>query len=272
MSQEVICRKPVVDWLTVIAIAALAISFTVAFHEGVHALACLAVGGDLQEYSALYASCDSPSRWQAKIVAGSAPIYNLLAGVLLWLTLRGLENQPSETKFFIWLFMMMNWFYGAGYFIFSGIFNVGDWAVVIDGWDPGWLWRGLMTIVGIVLFIFFVRQGLKEYGKMVGGNGEEQMRRANRLFILSYVTAFVVVLLAGFFCPFGLNSLPVTAGLFAAAGALSPFLWMIRWFRTDRFEKPASEPLEIHRKWQWVVTAAVVIVVYVTILGRTLYF
>jgi hypothetical protein len=44
--------------------------------------------------------------------------------------------------------MMMNWFYGAGYFIFSGLSNVGDWAVVINGWDPNWLWRGLMPIVG----------------------------------------------------------------------------------------------------------------------------
>jgi len=38
MSQAVFDRKPVVDWLTVVAIAAMAISLTVASHEGVHAL------------------------------------------------------------------------------------------------------------------------------------------------------------------------------------------------------------------------------------------
>jgi hypothetical protein len=168
--------------------------------------------------------------------------------------------------------MMMNWFYGAGYFIFSGISNVGDWAVVINGWEPNWLWRVLMTIVGTLLFVFFVRQGLKEFGKIVGGNEDEQIRRANMLFILSYFTSFVVVLIAGFFCPYGLLSLPVTAGLFAVAGALSPFLWMIRWFRTGHFAKPVNEPLEIHRRWQWIVTGTISAFAYVYILGQTLYF
>jgi len=83
MFQAVSVRKPVVDWLTVVAIAEIAISFNVAFHEGVHALTCLAVGGHLQEYSALYESCDSPTESRGKIIAGSAPTYNLIAGVLL---------------------------------------------------------------------------------------------------------------------------------------------------------------------------------------------
>ena len=272
MSQAVLVRKPVVDWLTVVAIAAIAISFNVAFHEGVHAITCIAVGGNLQEYSALYESCDSPTESQTKIVAGSAPTYNLIAGVFLWIILRNSRKQSSEILFFLWVFMLMNWFYGAGYFIFSGIANVGDWAVVINGWEPSWLWRVLMTIVGMLLFILFVRLGLKEFGKIVGGNADEQIRRANKLCILSYITSFFVVLIAGLFCPYGFLSLPVTAGLFAVTGALSPFLWMMRWFRTDKFEKLVNEPLEIHRKWQWIVTAIIVVFAYVYILGQTLYF
>jgi hypothetical protein len=265
-------RKPVVDWLTVVAIAAIAISFNVAFHEGVHALACVAVGGDLQEYSALYESCDSPTEWQAKIVAGSAPTFNLLAGVLLWVILRNVRKRSSETQFFLWLFMLMNWCYGAGYFMLSGIANIGDWAVVVNGWDPSWLWRVLMTVVGIVLFIVFIRLALQEFGKMVGGDADEQIQRANRLFILSYITSFIVVLIAGFFCPYGPLSLPVTAGLFAVIGALSPLLWMTRWFRTENFVKPVKEPLEIRRKWQWLIAAIIVVFTYTFILGRTLYF
>ena len=272
MPQANSVRKPVIDWLTVIGIAALAISFTVAFHEGVHALACLAVGGDLQGYSALYASCDTSTELQAKIVAASAPVYNLLAGLLAWLLFRHSRHRSSETQFFLWLFMLMNWFYGAGYFAFSGITNVGDWSVVIDGWQPTWLWRVLMTLVGILLFMFFVRQGLKEFGKVVCENADEQFHCVNRLCIMSYFTSFLVILFAGFFCPYGLTSLPVTAGLFAVAGALSPFLLMMRWFRTKRFVKLAKEPLEIHRKWSWIVTSLVVVFGYVFILGRTLYF
>jgi hypothetical protein len=272
MSEATLVRKPVVDWLTVAAIAAIAISFTVAFHEGVHALTCLATGGKLLEYSALYESCASPTQLQAKIVAGSAPTFNLIAGVLLWIILRNLKIKAPETQFFLWLLMLMNWCYGAGYFIFSGIANVGDWAVVINSWEPNWLWRVLMTMAGMLLFMVFVRLSLQEFGKMVGGNPNEQIQRANKLFILSYVTSFVVVLSAGFFCPYGILSLPVTAGVAAVLGALSPFLWMVRWFQTENFEKIIKEPLEIHRNWRWLTAAIIVVFSYVYILGRTLYF
>lgn len=272
MSQAVSDRVPVVDWLTVVAIAAIAISLNVAFHEGVHALTCLAVGGRLQEYSALYESCDSPTESQAKMVAGSAPTCNLIAGLILWIVLRNSRKLASETQFFLWLFMLMNWCYGAGYFTFSGIFNVGDWAVVIDGWEPSWLWHVMMAIAGTFLFMVFVRLSLQEFGKMLGGDAGEQIRRAEKLCILSYFTSFMVVLSAGFFCPYGLLSLPVTAGVFAVLGALSPLLWMMRWFREESFVKLAKEPLEIHRKWGWLVAAVIVVFSYVFVLGRTLYF
>jgi hypothetical protein len=272
MSQATLDRKPVVDWLTVVAVAAIAISLNVAFHEGVHALACIAVGGDLLEYSALYESCDSPSEWQAKVVAGSAPTFNLIAGVLAWVVLRHSRGRAPETRFFLWLFMLMNWCYGAGYFILSGTTNIGDWAVVINGWEPNWLWRVLMTMAGILLFALFVGLALQEFGQFVGGKGEEQIRRANKLFAVCYVTSFVVILMAGFFCPYGFLSLPVTAGLFAVLGALSPLLWMTRWFRTERFVKVAKEPMEIHRKWQWLFAGVAVVSTYVLVLGRTLYF
>jgi hypothetical protein len=272
MSNATLSRKPVVDWLTVVAIAAITISFTVAFHEGIHALTCLAVGGDLLEYSALYESCDSVTESQAKIIAGSAPSFNLVAGVILWIILRYSKKQASETQFFLWLFMQMNWFYGSGYLIFSGTANIGDWAVVINGWEPSWMWRILITIVGILFYLIFVRLALQELGKMIGGDPNEQIQRANKLCILPYATSFIVVLSAGFFCPYGLLSLPVTAGLFAVLGALSPFLWMMRWFRTKKFEKLEKEPLEIHRKWLWLAAALIVVFTYVFILGRTLYF
>ena len=156
--------------------------------------------------------------------------------------------------------------------MFSGITNIGDWAVVINGWEPSWLWRVLMTILGMLLFVTFIRLALGEFGKMIGGETDEQIVCANKLCIVSYITAFVVVLLAGFFCPFGVISLPVTAGLFAVLGALSPLLFMMRWFRSEHFVKLARESIEIQRKWQWLVASCIVVFTYIFILGRTLYF
>jgi hypothetical protein len=272
MSESTSVRKPIVDWLSVVAIAAIAISLNVVIHEGVHALACLAVGGHLQAYSALYESCGNTTVSQAKIEAGSAPTFNLIAGTLLWIVLRNLRKRTPETWLFLWLLMLMNWLYGAGYFVLSGVANIGDWAVVIEGWKAIWLWRVLMTIVGLLLYILFVLLAYQELGSTIGGEAGEQILRAKKICTLCYAASFVVVLMAGFFCPYGLLGLPVWAGLIAVLGTLSPLMWMMRWFHTKYFVKPTREPLEIHRKWQWIVASTIVVFLYVFILGRTLYF
>lgn len=272
MSSATPMRQPQLDWLTTIAIAAMAISIHVAVHEGVHALACLAVGGNLEEYSALYVSCDSNTPLQAKIVDGSAPTFNLLAGVGLWLAVRAARKHQPETWFFLWLLMLMNWLYGAGYWMFSGIANIGDMATVIAGWQPVWLWRALLFLIGAPLFMLFVWVGLQELGQMIGGETGEQIGRARKLGLLSYFSAAGVVLLAGAITPTGFLSLPVTAGLLGVLGALSPLLWMMSWFEASSFVKAVRPPLEIRRKGGWLTAAAVVILAYVFILGRTIYF
>lgn len=272
MTEKMLKNKPNVNLVTVVAIAAIAICLNLALHEGVHALACLVVGGDLQEYSALYVSCVESTTIQGKIIAGAAPLYNLLAGVILWLVLRKSNNTASETWYFLWLFMLINFLYGSGYLMFSGIANVGDMAVVISGWEPAWLWRVLMTIVGSIMFMFFVALALREFGKMAGGEGSEQIKRANKISIVSYITCVVVVLIAGLFNPYGFISLPVTAGLLSVLGGLSPLLWMMQWFQAKMFEKLDKRPLEISQKWSWIVSAIIVVFVYTFVLGRTLYF
>jgi hypothetical protein len=262
---------PRVDWLTVVAIVAMAISFNVAFHEGVHALTCAAVGGQVREYSALYVDCGATAA-QNRWVAGSASIANLAAGFLLWAALRRSANSSARLRFFLWLFMLMNWLYGAGYWMFSGIANIGDWAEVTAGWQPAWLWRVLLTVMGTALFMFFVWLALRELGRIIGGEGSEQIKRATKLGLIAYATSAGVIVLAGLFNPFGFLSLPVTAGLAAVLGALSPLLWMMQWFRSPAFRKTAREPLEITRNWVVIAGAAVVVLVYAVILGRTLYF
>jgi hypothetical protein len=265
-------HQPAVDWLTVSAISAIAISFNVAFHEGVHALFCLITGGKLLAYSALYVDCESAGIWQAKLVSGSASIGNLLLGTVSWLLLRRLQLVSWRFKYFLWLFMLMNWVYGAGYWMFSGIGNVGDWATVIKGWQPNWLWRVVMALAGTSIYMWLVKISLMELGRLIGGQPGEQIRRARKLTFVSYFSAILVIALTGLLNPMGFFSLPVIAGLMAVAGATSPLLWMIPWFRSEAFPKSTKEPLEIHRSWGWITTALVVVLLYVLILGPTIYF
>jgi hypothetical protein len=272
MDQADTSPRPVVDWLTVAAIAAIAISLTVAFHEGIHAVMCLLVGGNLQEYSALHVACVAPGPWQSRLIDGSASIANILLGMCLWLILRRTLHRPPAAIYFIWLWMAMNWFSGAGYWLFSGVANVGDWAAVIEGWEPHWVYRLSMILLGAVTFMAFVWLALQEFGKFVGGSAPEQIRRASKLGIVSYVAAVLVAVLAAVFNPYGLSGLPATAGVFAVLGAQSPLLWMMQWFRSPGFQKAQVPPLEIGRNWGLVFGALAVVFLYGVILGRTLYF
>ena len=272
MSENVAERKAVVDLLTTIAIAAIAVIATGLFHEGIHAVSCVVLSGGLQEYSSLHVACEHAGIWQSKVGSGSSAVANIILGTIFLFVLRRSRQRSSEWVYFAWLFMLVNWLGGAGYWMFSGIANVGDWANVIAGWQPAWLWRVIMTLVGTGSYLFFVWFALKELGKIIGGEADEQIGRAVKLGMISYFTAVLVTLLAGFLHPYGMTSLPVIAGLLAVAGGLSPLLWMMQWFRAASFAKLPGLPLEIHRKLSWIIVAAVIIFVYVAVLGRTIYF
>ncbi len=261
------------DWLTAVAIAAIAISLNVAFHEGVHAATCLLVGGDLLEFSALHVDCRATADWQSRVVAGSASIANLLLGTLIWRLLSRLRNRVDTSRlFFLWLFMLMNWLYGAGYWMLSGAANLGDWAVVIAGWEPHLLWRGLLFVAGALLFVYFVWLALHELGQFLGGSAPEQLSRAAKLGILTYITSALVILAAGWFNPYGILGLPSVAGAAAVLGALSPLLWMMQWLKARSFPKPAGPPLTIPRSWSLVGLGGLAVILYAVVLGRTLYF
>ena len=272
MTNSVSARKPVVDWMTVVAIAAIAISVEVAFHEGLHAVTCWATGGVLHEFSAQYVDCTSQTVVMGKIVSGIAPIVNIIVGLLIWNYLRKPRQIAPELHFFIWLFMLMNLLGGSGYFMFSGIANVGDMAAVIEGWEPAWLWRVMLTIVGTAMFTFFIWLALRLMGNMIGGEADEQIGRANKLSLLSYFTAILVAIIASIFNPLGLISLPTVTAVIAAAGSLSPLAWMMQWFRAKSFVKAEKQPLEIHRSWRIIAIAGVTVFVYAFVLGQTIYF
>jgi hypothetical protein len=271
MNQATAPRKAILDWLTVVAIASIAISLTVGLHESVHALTCVVVGGQLREVSALHAECDSQTPLQRKLVAGAAPLYNLLAGLLLWAVARNALGLTPQGWTFCWLLASMNLFYGAGYFLLSGIAGIGDLAVVVDGWQPAWLWRVGLVLLGAPLYAGCVWLALRTFARRAGGEAEARTRHAQKLGLLSYGTSAGAVALAGLFHPQGPLGLPATAGLMAALGALSPLLYMMRWLGAERF-RVGRTPLEIRRRWAWVATAVVVVALYVVVLGRTLYF
>jgi hypothetical protein len=251
-------------WPTVAAAAGLAAVLNVLFHEGMHALVAMSVGAQVRQFSSLFVDAVTTAPWQARIIAGSASVANLWAGTVLWLVLRGARNGSVTGRWFLWLLMLMNWLYGAGYWMFSGAAGVGDWADVIQGWPGADAWRIGMFVAGSVLFMVFVWQALREFGRIAAP--------AAGPAAVSWITAAAVVAGAGAFCPYGWASTPVTAGLAASLGALSPLLWMMSWMRARMFVKVATEPLVIRRSWPLVGVAAAAVIVFCVVLGRSITF
>ena len=261
--------KRVIDWLTTMAIAAVAISCTQIIHEGLHAVTCIFVGADLQEFSSLHVSCQSGTVLQSKLISGSASIVNIIVAAIALMQLRSSRYRTSEFQFFLWLFMLMNGLLGAGYWFFSGVANIGDWANVIDGLSPHWLWRLIMGTIGLGTYTFIVWFALHELGKIIGGEDfRDQIGRATKLGLLSYGTVFLVIFLAGLFNPYGIMGLPAVAALFLALGGMSPLVWMMQWFRSKSFIKLPNEPLTIGRQWSWIIVAVIMVFVYSFILGQ----
>src|SRR6185436_5837538 len=65
-----------------------------------------------------------------------------------WWALHSAENAGMSIRYFLLITCAFNLFTGTGYFFFSGVTNFGDWAAVISGLYPHWLWRALLVVGG----------------------------------------------------------------------------------------------------------------------------
>lgn len=117
------------DQLTVVAIAIVAYALTNTLHEIVgHGGVCVVVGGQLDALSAVHAECslEGPGRLASGLVTAAGTVANLLAGAATLLLLLRRNVHATPWRYFLWLFMTLNFLQGSGYWLFSGVANVGD--------------------------------------------------------------------------------------------------------------------------------------------------
>jgi hypothetical protein len=71
-------------------------------------------------------------------VGAGGTLANLIFGALFWVVARAVRRSASG-RYFFWLLMTFNLFEAGGYFLFSGIGDVGDWAAIVPRWQPAWV-------------------------------------------------------------------------------------------------------------------------------------
>ncbi len=205
---------------------------------------------------------DINSRW----IAANGTLVNLAFAVVFWLLLLKPERYRPAMRYFLVLAMAGNLFTGTGYFLFSGVTNFGDWAFVIQGCQPHWLWQLGLVALGVVSYyasMLLVAAQLKPFRGNAPGVG-----RLRGLCWTPYFADGILGTLGGLLNPAGLfyvvaSALPSTLG--ANAGLLS-LPSMIR--RPD----PAATHLigPICRSVTWIVIGSIASLLFIFVLGRGL--
>jgi hypothetical protein len=133
----------------VIAISALACILQDVLHEGLgHAVTAWLSGAHRVTMSTVALQCDIDTRW----ISANGTLVNLLFAAIFWYLLRRPLRYGSATRYFLVLAMAGNLFTGAGYFFFSGVTNFGDWAAVIRGLQPHWMWQVGLVALGVASY------------------------------------------------------------------------------------------------------------------------
>ncbi|MGH9866023.1 MAG: hypothetical protein ACRD4H_11470, partial [Candidatus Acidiferrales bacterium] len=122
------------DVWTISAIAVVAYVIADIIHEGLgHGGMCVLTGGHPLALSSVYFQCEHEGR----LVAAAGTLANLAAALVSWIASR-FVLRSTRLRYFLWLLMTINLLEFGGYFLFSGVGNIGDWAAVIQGLQPAW--------------------------------------------------------------------------------------------------------------------------------------
>lgn len=259
---------PAADPLTVAAIGWMVGVLADLIHEGLgHGGACLLVGGKPTILTSMNFDWDDTGfpRWALRTVAAGGTVANLLAGALALAMLRR-ARAAVHLHYSLWLFAAVNLYVGTGYFLYSGLSNIGDWANFIAGLPGYWVWRGLLVLLGGASYFLSVRLMLVKAAPLTGGDPAVRYRRANLLMLIPYFGGAVLSVIAGALNPQA-KALLLISAIAASLGGTSGLAWGPQMLRDPNWMASSAPPVAIPRHWGWIVAGLLLAVLFVVILG-----
>jgi hypothetical protein len=236
-------------------------------HEGLgHGGATLLLGARPTMFNAIFFNYDEStvSTTGQRLISAAGSIANLAVGLPL-LALAPRVRSPRR-RYFLWLFAAVNLLTAFGYLLYSGIADIGDWSRVIDGFTPAPLYRaGLIVLGGVLYFVVAPRLLMPALDPFLGRVHPARERRARTLSLVPYLAGGVAMVVAGLLNPLGMRLVLISA-VAAAFGGTSLLAW---YPAIPREPAPATPepPLGIGRSLAWMVAAAIVLLVFVFVLG-----
>jgi hypothetical protein len=129
----------------------------------------------------------------------------------------------TPSSYFLWVFGAFNLF-NVGYLVASAGMNSGDWAAVISGLSPFWLWRCALGLVGIIVYVLSL-QWVASFAIDFVNHRQVAIGDSRRLVWPAYLTAGVVLTVASIFNPIS-PSLILVSGIGASFGLNCGFLFL----------------------------------------------
>jgi hypothetical protein len=246
------------DRATLIAVSALACILQDVLHEGLgHGVTAWLSGAHRITMSTVALQSDIETRW----VSANGTLVNLLAAAVLWLVLLRPRRYQPVTLYFLVLALAGNLFTGTGYFLFSGFANFGDWAAVISGLHPYWLWRVGLVVLGVTSYYVSM---LLVAAKLQPFQGRDPCAGVLRAVCWTpYFTDGFLAGVAALFSPLGLFYV-IASALPSTLGANSGLLGLPSMMRRPN----QDEPVVISRSLGWIVAGAVASLLFIVVLGR----
>ena len=262
---------PRADWLTVIAVAVVTHALAVAVvHEGLgHGGACVLVGGRPQLLTTMQFQGDERALPSVgvRLIAAGGTIANVIAAAIAVALLRRPRERANAGVFFLWLFATLNLLQASGYPLYSGVSNIGDWAEVVRGFTPSWIWRGALILLGGISYWLATRYAMGQLGRHLLTTGAARVADANRYSLTAYVVGGVLALAGGLFEPGGAFIVLISA-VAGSLGGASALVWGPQLLRNPRLGEPLDLALRVTRDWRWIIAGAVVALAFVFVLGR----
>lgn len=257
------------DWLTVAAVAVVVNASASLIHEGLgHGGACILLGGKPLLLTSMQFQGDKQmlSSAAVRMISAAGAIANVAAAMMTIPFLRRSQGAPRAGWFFLWLFATVNLLLAAGYPIYSGIGNIGDWASVVAGFEPAWLWRLLLIAVGASAYWMAARWSMHCLGRHLSASSSDRVAEANRYTLVVYALGAALSVAAGLFEPGG-AVVVVISGAAASLGGTSALAWGPQLLHDPRLGIPTGAPLQVIRQWSWIAVATPVAVAFIFVLG-----
>lgn len=261
-------RGAVLDRLTLVAVALAVYALVNVAHEGLgHGGACLLVGGKPLALNAVYFECgeDGLSSLARRLVSAGGTLVNLALGAVgAWLLARG--RTSGWWRYALWLFTTLNLLQATGYWLFSGLGNVGDWAAVSAGFEPHALARLGLALAGGLGYVAAVAFALRTLAPLLGP-GRGRVGRARQLTLLPYLAGGLLYVGAGLLNPLGMRLVLISAAA-ASFGGASALAWMGELLRDEERFPPGQAEQPLPPSLAWLVAGALASASFVAVLGR----